>query len=152
MKTSIETEITLITPNGKTTAPLHISCDDTKSISNPETKIDLVYNSIKYQGNGSDYLWVDTFADLQKKLPKDVKLACCMTCQHGNMCPFGNKPNELFCTKNSTVNNKMDVCDLFSNSEFFENAVPYCGYCNDFAYQNENVYTYNDYLYYLSGK
>lgn len=152
MKTTTETQITLITPNGITKAMLHIFCDNSEDIANPETKIELIYNNATYQGKGRDYLWVDTFAELQKKLPEDVKLACCMTCQHGNMCPFGNKPNELFCTKNLTVNNKMDVCDLFSNPEFGENAVPYCGYCNDFAYQNENVYTYNDYLYYLSGK
>ena len=152
MKTTTETQITLLTPNGITKASLIIFYDDTENTANPETKIELIYNNIAYQGNGSDYLWVDAFADLQKKLPEDVKLACCMTCQHGNMCPFGNKPNELFCTKNITANNKIDVCDLFSNPEFIKNSVSYCDYCDKFAYQNENVYTYNDYLYYLSGK
>ncbi len=152
MKSTIETQITLITPKGITKVPLHISYDNSEDIATPETKINLIYNNITYQGKGNDYLWVDVFADLQKKLPENVKLACCMTCQHGNMCPFGNKPNELFCTKNIAVNNKTDVCDLFSNHDFFENAVSYCDYCDNFAYQNENVYTYNDYLYYLSEK
>ena len=71
----------MLTSNGKTIVPIEITYDDSESIVNPQTEITLLYNGIEYKGYGADYLWTDTIADLQTKLPNDVKLACCMTCQ-----------------------------------------------------------------------
>lgn len=87
---------------------------------------------------------------LQGKLPRDVKLLCCMTCRHGNMCPFGNEPRELYCTKNIKVNNKNQLAELFNENKINQDNKAYCDYyCNDYEEQDTNNYTYNDYLYYL---
>ena len=90
MKKQIEASISLLSPKGKTTAPVRIYYDD-NDVADTSVEINLTYNNTLYQGNGIDYLWGDAFADLQKKLPDDIKIACCMTCHHGNMCPYGNR-------------------------------------------------------------
>ena len=70
---------------------------------------------------------------LQGKLPRDVKLLCCMTCRHGNMCPFGNEPRELYCTKNIKVNNKNQLAELFNENKINQDNKAYCDYyCNDY--------------------
>ncbi len=144
MTNTIKTQITLISPTDKIVVPLQIKFNDC------DTEMKLAYNGIQYTGKGSDYLWEDAFANLQKELPKEVKLACCMTCRHGNMCPYGNKPNELFCTKDISVNSKIDMCDLFDKTDAYnERKVFSCGFCDEFAYQSETFYTYKDYLYQL---
>ena len=97
MKKTIETQITLISSSGKTIVPMQINFYDDEDAINPESEINIIYNSIKYQGKGEDFLWVDTLADLQSKLSQEIKIACCMTCQHGNMCPYGDVANQLFC-------------------------------------------------------
>ena len=70
-------------------------------------------------GYGKDYLWADAFADLQKNLPNNVKMRCCMTCRHGNMCPVGNKPGELFCTKDVSITQKSDLF-FYTENETYE--------------------------------
>ena len=127
-----------------------ISYDDSTDKSYPRSEISVIYSGVNYRGYGSDYLLTDTWADLQKKLPQDVKIACCMTCRHGNMCPFGTDTNELFCTKDLTITCKGDMADLFgSNDTFDERSVTAYGVCDDFVYQSNDYYTYNDYLYQL---
>ena len=103
MKKVLRAKAPLLTPNGKTMVPTEITYDDSEVIANPQSEITLLYNEMEYKGYGTDYLWTDTLADLQMKLPKDVKLACCMTCRHGNMCPYGNAENQLFCTKDKII-------------------------------------------------
>ena len=153
MKRFLKCEIPLLTPSGKVLAPIQIVYDDIEVIANPSSEITLLHGGIEYKGNGIDYLWTDTLADLQMKLPKDVKLACCMTCRHGNMCPYGNKENQLFCTKDIKITTKEDMCDLFDQTDPFEDrAVASLDYCDDFIYQSDDCYTYNDYLYQLSKK
>ena len=153
MKKLLHAEVFLLTTNEKIMVPIEISYEDRYVITNPKSEITLLYNGIKYKGNGIDALWTDTFADLQMKLPVDVKLACCMTCRHGNMCPYGNKENELFCTKDLRISSKNDMCDLFYQTvPYEERSVTSLGYCDDFIYQSDNYYTYNDYLYQLSKK
>ena len=153
MKKLLHAEVFLLTTNEKIMVPIEISYEDRYVITNPKSEITLLYNGIKYKGNGIDALWTDTFADLQMKLPVDVKLACCMTCRHGNMCPYGNKENELFCTKDLRISSKNDMCDLFYQTDpYEERSVTSLGYCDDFIYQSDNYYTYNDYLYQLSKK
>ena len=153
MKKVLRGNVLLLTPNGKTMAPILITYDDDEVIANPQSEITLLYNGIEYKGCGTNYLWTDTLADLQMNLPKDVKPACCMTCRHGNMCPYGNKENQLFCTKDITITSKEDILDLFDQTDpFEERAVASLDFCEDFAYQSDDYYTYNDYFYQLNRK
>ena len=147
MKKMLQCNIPLLTPIGKVMVPIQITYEDNEDITDPKSEINLLYDGVEYSGSGSDHLWTDTFADLQMKLPKDVKIACCMTCQHGNMCPYGNKENELVCTKGLIITSKEDMCNLFDQTDSFEErAVASLDGCDDFIYQNEEYYTYNDYL------
>ena len=152
MKKLIQANITLLLPTDKRTVPVEIYYDDgDNAVSSVQIK--LTYNNILYQGNGTDCLWVDAFADLQKKLPHDIKLACCITCRHGNMCPYGNCENQLFCTKGILINSKNDMINLFDkNDPNVEKGVASTDYCDDFIYQSDDCYTYNDYLYQLNKK
>lgn len=146
-------EVPLLTPVGKVMVPIKITYDDNEDISDLKSEIVLLYDGVEYRGNGLDFLWTDTFADLQVKLPKDVKLACCMTCRHGNMCPYGNVENQLFCTKDLRISGKEDMCNLFDQTDpDEERAVASLDYCDAFIYQSDEYYTYNDYLYQLSKK
>ena len=144
MKEIIESQITLRSQTNEISLPVKISYTDT------EVEITLKYNNIEYCGTGMDYLWVDAFADLQRKLPHGTLLACCMTCRHGNMCPYGNKENQLFCTKNVLLTSKDDVIELIDkDTSFFDRAVTTIDFCDDFRYQSDDYYTYNDFLYRL---
>ncbi len=146
---TIKTTLTLITSLGIVAVPAQIDYDDSEEAFYPLSEINIVYNKVEYIGNGKDYLWIDTFADLQKKLPNDIKIACCLTCRHGNMCPFGNPKNCLFCTKDIVINSKSDMCDVFINDDDEGRMVEYCNYCPDFVYQTIDYYVYNDFLCYL---
>ena len=149
MNKTIKSNLTLYTPLGMVIVPVQIAYTDNEDDFHPLSEIRIVYNGCEYIGNGKDFLWVDTFADLQKKLPQDVKLACCMTCRHGNMCPFGNPPNYLFCTKDIVISSKSDMCDVFDDDNYDERMVEYCNYCHDFVHQTHDYYVYNDYLYHF---
>ncbi len=152
MKKVIESHISLHSPAGKTTASVQIHYDNS-DVADIPIKINLTYNNTLYQGSGNDYLWVDAFADLQRKLPNDIKIACCITCRHGNMCPYGNMENQLFCTKDLTISSKEDMLNLFDQTDpFEERVVASLDYCEDFVYQSDDCYTYSDYLYQLSKK
>ncbi len=147
MREIIESKITLLSQANKISAPVKISYTDN------EVEIIVKYNNIEYRGTGRDLLWVDAFADLRRKLPHGTFLACCMTCRHGNMCPYGNKENRLFCTKDLDIKSKEDMLELFDNADpIAERAVLSIGHCDDFVCQTEDFYTYNDYLYRLLNK
>lgn len=152
MKKSIQEHITLLSSTDIIIVPIKISYDDGEDATNP-VEINLTYNGVIYQGKGTDYLWVDAFADLQNRLPHGIKLACCMTCRHGNMCPYGNEENQLFCTKDLVISSKEDMIDLFNNTDpFAERVVSSMKYCEEFIYQSNHSYTYNDFLYHLEKK
>ena len=152
MKKLIQFDITILSPTDSSTAPAQIYYDGDDDAVNP-VEIQLNYNNILYKGKGTDYLWVDAFADLQNKLPHNIKLACCMTCRHGNMCPYGNSPNEILCTKDLLISSKDDMIELFNKTDpYAERKVTSVNYCDDFVYQSNDYYTYNNYLYYLQKK
>ena len=152
MKKSIQEHITLLSPTEIIIAPIQINYDNNEDTDNP-VEINLTYNGVIYQGKGTDYLWIDAFADLQNRLPHGINLACCMTCTHGNMCPYGNRENQLFCTKDLVISSKEDMIDLFNNTDpFAERAVSSIKYCEEFIYQSNHSYTYNDFLYHLEMK
>lgn len=73
-----------------------INCIDLQ-LSGEHTIIEICTNLQKYFIVKFSFL--DALVDLQKHLPDGVVLKCCMTCRHGNMCPFGNQPGELFVQK-----------------------------------------------------
>ena len=151
MEKILRAVVTLLTPTGKVIVPVKLTYDDNEVITNPKSQITLLYDGVEYKGTGTDYLWTDTLADLEVKLPEDVKIACCMTCRHGNMCPYGNVENELFCTKDLKIASKEDMCNLFDQTDpFEERGVASLDYCDDFIYQSDDCYTYNDYLYQLN--
>ncbi len=153
MKKLLTCDIPLLTPSGKVLVPIQIIYDDKEVIDNPTSEIILHYNENEYKGLGEDFLWTDTLADLEIKLPEGVTLACCMTCQHGNMCPYGNIENQLFCTKDIHINSKEDVCNLFDQTNpFEERPVASLDFCEDYVHQDNGHYTYNDYLYQLNKK
>jgi len=146
MKKIIESQIFVLSKTNKVSVPVKISYTDN------EVEIILKYNNIEYCGTGRDYLWVDAFANLQRKLPHGIFLACCMTCRHGTMCPYGNKENQLYCTKDVKITSKDSVIELMDDKghdSFFERAVSSIHCCDDFIYQSDDCYTYNDYLYHL---
>lgn len=108
------------------------------------------YSGKEYWGHGRDYLWIDAFADLQRQLPADVLLKCCLTCGHGNLCPVGNDVNEVFCTKDALITQKSDLYFYTEDSsERVKRSRQYCDLCEDYQPQADGFYTYNDYLYYL---
>lgn len=143
MKNIIESRIFLLSETNKISLPIQICYADN------EIEITLKHNGAEYCATGKDYLWVDAFANLQKKLPSGTLLACCMTCRHGNMCPYGNKENQLFCTKDIHIKSKEDMCNLFDHTNAEERSVASLDFCDDFVYQSDEYYTYNDYLYRL---
>ena len=150
MKSTIQVNVTLITPLGKSIAPMQIVYDDENTA---DVICDVTYHGNTYQGRARENYWASAFADLQSRFPQDVKLACCMSCRHGNMCPYGNDEQELFCTKDLIIRSKNDMCDLFDNTDPFLNRMvrPY-DWCDNFEHQSDANYTYNDYLYLLNRK
>ncbi|MCI8331695.1 MAG: hypothetical protein HFE78_02580 [Clostridiales bacterium] len=146
-------EITLLTPHGEQKIPLHVSCNQ-EDETHPAISLCTKYKDQEIQVYGKDYLWIDAWADLQKHLPEGVILKCCLTCRHGNMCPFGNKPGEVFCTKGIEIMTKNDMCDWFdytkNGTEIEKRSRRYADTCEDYKHQSWDFYTYNDYLYELN--
>ena len=111
----------------------------------------LEFKDEEYYVKGNDYLWLDSFAKLQNMLPNDIKIKSCLMCRHGNMCPFGNKPGEVFCTKDAIIKQKYDL-DIYTTNEneYQKRSRFYTDLCDDFQMQSEEYYTYNDFLYWLN--
>ena len=149
----------LITPTGEEETEIHIVYHEEDTYyqgeleKGPTVSVGVKYNGEQLWGRGKDYLWVDAFANVQKQLPDGVLLKCCMTCQHGNMCPYGNEPGKLFCTTGLIVNSKEDMCNLFDNrenSKIFDRTKNVADSCNEYTPQSNDFYTYNDYLFHLN--
>lgn len=149
-------QITLATENGNIKLDACIICHDEDiysggdKIEAPSVSVGVKFGEKEIWGYGKDYLWVDAFAALQKKLPDNVKIHCCLTCRHGNMCPVGNKPGELFCTKDVTITQKSDLFFYTENeSERAKRSRNYADICENYQEQINEYYTYNDYLSYF---
>ena len=143
----------LRTPNGDETVKLMVSCHEEPvyykgSLEQPPTvNVGCTFAGKEYWGHGSDYLWIDAFADLQKQLPEGIFLKCCLTCRHGNLCPAGNAPNEVFCTKDVLITQKSDAFFYtVEDAECTKRSRQYCNLCQDYQPQTDDYYTYNDYL------
>lgn len=151
-------DIALVTPEGEKAQRIQIIChyEDTyyqgELVKAPSVNVVMKFDGRELWGRGNDYLWTDAFADLQKKLPEGVTLKLCLTCRHGNLCPYGNEPGRVFCTKGLTVNSKEDMCNLFDSGEKYnmrERDTDATESCNDYEPQSKDHYTYNDYLYFF---
>ena len=158
MKDTITKKVHIAAPDGIIISPIILEVtypdmDLPKEDTDPNcVSFTLNYNGAVYRGEGKDFLRTDALADLQMRLPDGVLLCCCLTCRHGNMCPFGNKPDLLRCTKDITIKSKNDLISVFDSKscEYAKRDVSSFGYCDSFANQNDAFYTYNDYGYYLS--
>lgn len=148
--------INLETPEGdvKTDVEVFVQEEDKYVDGQYRTDIDITvmleYRGEKIIGQGTDYLWIDAFAALQRQLPEGVTLKCCLTCRHGNLCPYGTAPGQVFCTKDRNITSKDDMCDLFDtcDTRALRHEITDC--CDDFVHQSDDFYTYNDYLYQLN--
>ena len=146
----------LSTPAGDRAFEIRINCHDDniyfkkELIKAPSLTVGITYNGKELWGHGTDYLWMDAFADLQRQLPQDVIMKCCLTCRHGNMCPVGNQPDELFCTKDVSITQKSDL-HFFTedDAERTRRIRQYTDLCDDYVHQSDDHFTYNDYLYHL---
>lgn len=145
-------DLTLTTPKSDEQVKTIVSCYDEDIHHNgvfekaPTVNVGLKYAGKELCGRGKDYLWVDAFANLQKQMPDGVSLKCCLTCRHGNMCPVGNSPGELFCTEDVTITKKSDL--LFyteDDSEREKRSRKYCHVCEEYQPQSREYYTCNDF-------
>ncbi len=119
----------------------------------PVVLVCCTYGGRDYWGQGQDDYWIDAFADLQRQLPEGVTLKCCLTCRHGNLCPFGNELNELFCTRDLAITRKSDLYECTRDrAERERRSRPYCGLCEDYLPQSDGYYTYNDFWDFLKGR
>ena len=99
-----------------------------------------------YRGDGTDdFLWIDAVADLQKKLPAGVIIRACLTCRHGNLCPYGNEQGKVYCLRGEKVTCKMDVAALWDRDDWMRREKGYFDCCGCWAETTEEFYTYNDY-------
>ena len=73
-----------------------------------------------------------------------------MTCKHGTLCPYGNIPDYILCSKNVVINDKDDVIDWLDKADIEDIKRSSLSLCEQYAASNESDYTYNDYLYYLN--
>ena len=142
--THIQTSITLHTPNGDVPTLL----DMTHAEEADTLQLHLRYEGTSYQTSAVSAGRIEhAFAALQRPLPADVYLQCCLTCQHGNFCPVGSDFNEIFCTKDLKISKKADL--FFPTEDADERSRrqrAYCDCCPSFAPQVPDVFTYNDYL------
>lgn len=84
--------------------------------------------------------------NLQKILPKNIKIASCQSCRYGNFCPYGDNDNEVFCLKDIEVYDRNDVVEIFSSNTDLEirkrKLLDFCPYYKPISLKE--YYTYND--------
>ena len=137
-------DVTLHTPKGDENVKLYVGWHQE---SKPTANVGITLAGREYWGHGTDEYWIDAFADLQRQLPEGVYLKCCLSCRHGNLCPFGNELNTLFCTKDLAITQKSDLYECTQSPEEREKrSRPYCGLCGEYQPQCDGYYTYNDFL------
>lgn len=142
--------LTLQTPDGDEQVQILIIRREDAPENTPTVTVCLPFAGQDFRGYDRDYLGIGAFADVQKQLPDGVKIKCCLTCSHGNMCPVGNAPDELFCTKDVVVTQKSDLCFYTEDEgERRRRTRQYCHVCEDYQPQSEKHYTYNDFPFYL---
>ena len=151
LKKTLDTKISLATPGGDVDCPISINYqhEDTYAASeekDPTVSIVLQFDHREFYGHGTDYLWTDAFANLQKSLPDGVTLKCCLSCKHGNMCPCGNFVNEVFCTQDVQLSEMSDLYHYVEDWEERDNRSRHYTYvCKNYQEQTADCILYNDY-------
>lgn len=144
----------LSTPEGEKSVELTIRTfheDPLDTVHNPveapHTIAGVSYDGRDYFARGEDdYLWLDAIAALQKQLPEGVTIKGCVTCRHGNLCPSGNNPDEVFCTKDVTIKEKRDLFFYTEDpAERSKRCRKFFHTCENWQLQSEESYTHNDY-------
>lgn len=93
-------------------------------------------------------------AYLQNALPKNISIACCISCRYGNFCPYGGNDNEIFCLKDFMPKDKYDVCNIFSETFILIEARKriLLDFCDEFKPITDiDFSTYNDWKYKIEG-
>ena len=148
-----KTKMTIISDNTEQSLDLFISFDNEDPYKTEQMTIKTNYQGKEIVAVGTHYPYDDAFSDLQNKLPKNIQIKCCVACCHGNQCPVGSAPNEVFCTKDVIITCKSD-CFYYTEDEeeCRKRSKRYWDCCDDFCPQDENKYTYSTYFYYLKNK
>lgn len=84
--------------------------------------------------------------NLVEQLPSNVKIKCCFSCRHGNLCPVGNKDNEIFCVKDFEPKEKSDL--FFVTEDYDERekrSRTLFDICDDYKPLKKGYYTYNSF-------
>lgn len=144
----------LSTPEGEKTVKLTIRTfheDPLDTVHNPveapHAIVGVSYNGRDNFARGEDdYLWLDAIAALQNQLPIGVTIKGCVTCRHGNLCPTGNNPDEVFCTKDVSIAQKRDLFFYTEDpAERTKRSREFFYSCENWQPQSEEFYTYNDF-------
>lgn len=110
----------------------------------PRIKIELTYEGHNFLSSESEST-EHAILNLKQILPSNINIAGCVSCKHGNYCPYGDLDNEIFCFKDISFSNKMDVCDFFSNNSHIENrSRQLFDFCTDYKPITDEYFTYND--------
>lgn len=144
----------LSTPEGEKSVELTIRTfheDPLDTVRNPVEAPHAIagvsYNGRDYFARGEDdYLWIDAIAALQNQLPNGVTIKGCVTCRHGSLCPTGNEPDEVFCTKDVPIAQKSDLFFYTEDpAECTKRSRKFFHTCEAWQPQSEEFYTYNDF-------
>ena len=148
MNKNIEKTVCLQTPSGDVLTSILIQFQENEISSH--VFLQLNYQEHTYISQGTDYLWMDAFAALEEQLPDNVKLKCCLTCRHGNLCPVGTPPDTIYCMEDVLISEKYDVLTYLIDREEDDTRKRSSTYfCPKYQRQRKDFYTYNDYLYHL---
>lgn len=152
--------VTLDTPRGRYSEKLEITVHEeevyrigTGWLPAPSVTARICWENEVYTGDGTDdYLWIDALADLQKKLPQGTTIRGCVSCRYGNSCPYGNRPEEIFCLKDKDISEKQDVCQVFDVEDdvWIKRRKHYFDCCEQWAEMTSERYVYNDFEYHLN--
>ena len=121
--------LVLITPDGDITVNavytiLH-DPDHSKYVENPngedyvlydvkEASVQVEWDGQIFRGHCTDELYTEkALRTLAETLPEGIKLKSCLTCRHGNFCPFGSNDNEIFCVSDFRPTKKTDLDFIF---------------------------------------
>ncbi len=150
MTTQYSGVLKLIVSGKEIEAPYELS--HTRCGVDANINIRVEYSGKEYTVHGISPEWTDALANLQKALPDDVTIKCCLSCRYGTLCPYGNIPNYVLCSHSVKIRDKLDVIDWLDTVNVDEIERSSFDDCADFQSAGKNHYTYNDYAYYLSEK
>ena len=106
----------------------------------------LVYDGEEYAERDGDEFYINQLVRIQKRLPDSVKIACCMTCRHGNECVYGNIPGEYYCFKDLRFSCKNDLLPYMTPERLEARRRDFAFVCNVWQPQSKEYFTYNEFI------